>query len=137
MSSSITLADSLDIDFSDVIDEGAPRLPPTHPGTVLREEFLEPLEMSANALARELRVPPNRITAILAGKRSVTAETALRLSAFFETSAEFWINLQTRHDLEDAWDDLADELSMIATLSSARGRLSRNRGTRRRGPAQT
>lgn len=71
----------------------------THPGEILREEFLAPLGMSANALARELRVPPNRITAIVNGTRSVTADTALRLARYFGTTPEFWINLQAAHDL--------------------------------------
>lgn len=71
----------------------------THPGEILREEFLAPLGMSANALARELRVPPNRITAIVNGTRSVTADTALRLARYFGTTPEFWINLQASHDL--------------------------------------
>ena len=74
----------------------------THPGEILRQEFLAPLGMSANALARELRVPPNRITAIVNGTRSVTADTALRLARYFGTTPEFWINLQAGHDLSRA-----------------------------------
>ena len=71
----------------------------THPGEVLSEEFLKPLRMSVNALALALRVPATRIGAIVKGERSVTADTALRLSRFFGTSAEFWVNLQAMHDL--------------------------------------
>ncbi len=73
----------------------------THPGEVLREEFMVPLGISANALARDLDVPPNRITGIIAdrGPRAVTPDTALRLAAYFGTSAEFWINLQAAYDL--------------------------------------
>ena len=71
----------------------------THPGEILREEFLAPLGMSANALARELRVPPNRITAIVNRTRAVSADTALRLARYFGTTPEFWINLQAAHDL--------------------------------------
>jgi addiction module HigA family antidote len=71
----------------------------THPGEILAEEFLAPLEMSANALALALRVPANRIGAIIRGRRAVTADTALRLARFFGTSAEFWMNLQAMHDL--------------------------------------
>ncbi len=74
----------------------------THPGEILREEFLVPLGMSANALARELRVPPNRITAIVNQTRSVTADTALRLARYFGTTPEFWTNLQAAHDLSRA-----------------------------------
>jgi addiction module HigA family antidote len=80
--------------------ESAGRLPPVHPGDVLRHDFLEPLGLSAHALAIALRVPPNRITAILAGERAVTAETALRLARHFGTSPGFWLNLQKAYDLE-------------------------------------
>ena len=71
----------------------------THPGEVLSEEFLIPLDMSVNALAMRLRVPATRIGAIVKGERSVTADTALRLARFFRTSPEFWMNLQAMHDL--------------------------------------
>src|SRR5580700_3759852 len=74
----------------------------THPGEMLSEEFLKPLEMSVNALAIALRVPATRIGAIVKGERSVTADTALRLARFFGTSAEFWMNLQAMHDLTRA-----------------------------------
>ena len=70
-----------------------------HPGEVLQEEYLTPLGITANALAMALRVPPNRITAIVKGERGVTADTAMRLARFFNTSAEFWMNLQSMHDL--------------------------------------
>ncbi len=71
----------------------------THPGEILAEEFLAPLGMSVNALALGLRVPANRIGAIVKGKRAVTADTALRLARFFGTSPEFWMNLQAMYDL--------------------------------------
>lgn len=74
----------------------------THPGEVLAEEFLAPLGLSINAVAIALRVPATRIGAIVKGERSVTADTALRLARFFSTSAEFWINLQSMHDLTKA-----------------------------------
>ncbi len=74
----------------------------THPGEVLAEEFLKPLHMSVNALAMALRVPATRIGAVVKGERSVTADTALRLSRFFGNSAEFWIGLQATHDLTKA-----------------------------------
>lgn len=80
---------------------GAP-LPNITPGEVLRAEFLEPMGLSARALAREIGVPANRITGIIHGARAVTAETALLLARRFGTSAEFWMNLQTAHDLEEA-----------------------------------
>jgi addiction module HigA family antidote len=81
---------------------GTPNRVTTHPGEILGEEFLEPLGMSANALAMALRVPATRIGAIVKGKRSVTADTALRLARFFGTSPEFWISLQATHDLTKA-----------------------------------
>ena len=71
----------------------------THPGVMLRAEFLEPLNLSASALAKELKIPANRLTEIVGGRRSVTADTALRLADRFGTSAEFWMNLQSLHDL--------------------------------------
>jgi antitoxin HigA-1 len=77
-------------------------LPPVTPGEVLREEFMAPLDLSANRLAEALGVPANRITAILNGTRSVTADSALRLARCFSTSPEFWLNLQLLHDLEVA-----------------------------------
>lgn len=74
----------------------------THPGEVLLEEFLKPLNLSANALAIALRVPATRIGAITKGERAVTADTALRLAQYFGTSPEFWLNMQAMHDLTRA-----------------------------------
>ena len=78
------------------------RMRPVHPGEILREEFLAPLAMSANALAMAIHVPANRVSAVLAGKRAVTADTALRLARYFRTTPEFWMNLQQTHDLRVA-----------------------------------
>jgi addiction module HigA family antidote len=74
----------------------------THPGEVLREEYLIPLDLSARALARELDVPPNRLTEIMRGTRDVTADTAIRLGRYFGTDPRFWLNLQAAHDLSKA-----------------------------------
>ena len=74
----------------------------THPGEVLREEFLAPLGLTVNAVATALRVPATRMGAIVKGERAVTADTAMRLGRYFGTSAEFWLNLQTLHDLTKA-----------------------------------
>jgi addiction module HigA family antidote len=71
----------------------------THPGEVLAEEFLKPLQLSANALGRELGVPANRISEIVNGSRALTADTALRLGRYFKTTPQFWMNLQVAHDL--------------------------------------
>jgi addiction module HigA family antidote len=90
--------DAGQVDFSDV--ESIERLPPVHPGEVLQHDFLEPLGLSAHALAMALRVPPNRVTAILADERAVTAETALRLSRHFGTTPGFWLDLQKAYELD-------------------------------------
>ena len=74
----------------------------THPGEMLRDEFLVPLKLSATALAKELGIPANRLTQIINKQRSVTADTALRLARYFGTSPTFWINLQAMHDLTKA-----------------------------------
>ena len=75
-------------------------LPPIHPGEILMEEFLEPMGISQYRLAKDISVPPRRINEIVHGKRSITADTALRLGRFFGMSPQFWLNLQTRYDLE-------------------------------------
>ncbi len=84
------------------IPAGPDGLPAIHPGDMLRREFLEPLDMTATALARALGMPPNRIIAIVNGDRSVTAETAILFEAFFKVSAEFWLSLQRTYDLKIA-----------------------------------
>ncbi len=78
----------------------ASRLAPVHPGEILREEFLAPLGLSQNGLARALRVPTPRVGEIVHCRRAVTPDTALRLARFFGTSPEFWVNLQAQHDLD-------------------------------------
>lgn len=85
-------------------------LPPIHPGDILREEFLEPMGISAYRLAKDISVPLTRITAILDGKRSITADTALRLSRYFGMSERFWCNLQANYDIEVAKDALGTRL---------------------------
>lgn len=84
-------------DFSDVITGNALR--PVHPGEILREEYLNPLGMSANALAIALKIPAPRINDIVREKRGITPDTALRLARYFGSSPEFWLNLQTAYDL--------------------------------------
>ena len=78
----------------------ANKLPPIHPGEILREEFLEPMGISQYRLAKDINVPPRRINEIVLGKRAITPDTALRLSLYFGLSERFWMNLQTRYDLE-------------------------------------
>jgi len=97
---SIRAEDVIGLDLSDVAE--TERIGPVSPGEVLREEFMAPLGLSGRALARELGVPSNRITEIVAGQRAITAETAILLADRFGTTAEFWLNLQTAHELEEA-----------------------------------
>src|SRR2546429_9819258 len=78
------------------------KLPNIHPGEVLLEEFLTPMSVSQNALARAVGVPPRRINEIVLGKRAITADTALRLAHYFGTSEQFWMALQASYDLEEA-----------------------------------
>jgi addiction module HigA family antidote len=86
------------------------KLAPVHPGEILLEEFLRPLGLSQYRLAKDLSVPPRRINEIVRGTRAVTADTALRLARYFGTSERFWLNLQTRYDLEVEKDRLGRRL---------------------------
>ena len=98
------------------------RLPNVHPGEVLLEEFLKPLELSQNRLARDLGVPPRRINEIVLGKRSVTPDTALRLARYFGTSERFWLGLQTDYDLEEARRSLGKEIDhQVSPRQAAHG----------------
>ncbi len=83
---------------------------PIHPGTILLEEFVEPMDISQYRLAKDTSVSARRINEIVHGKRSITADTALRLGKFFNMTPQFWMNLQSRYDLEVAEDNLADKL---------------------------
>ena len=97
------------------------KLDPIHPGEVLFADFLEPLGLSQYRLAHSMSVPPRRINEIVHGTRAVTADTALRLSRFFGTSAQFWLNLQAHYDLEVERDRLGrrlkDEVEVFAAAS--------------------
>jgi len=86
------------------------KLNPIHPGEILMEEFLKPIGISQYRLAKDISVPPRRINEIVHGKRSVTADTALRFGRFFGMSPQFWLNLQTRYDLEVTEDSLGNRL---------------------------
>jgi addiction module HigA family antidote len=94
-------------------------MPPVHPGEILLEEFLKPLEVSQYQLAKEISVPARRVNEIVHGQRRVSADTALRLARYFGTSERFWMNLQTRYDLEIEKDRLGDALDEIHPLSAA------------------
>src|ERR1700758_2149080 len=86
------------------------RLPPIHPGEILREDFMKPLGISMNRLALDLRVPVTRVAEIVHERRGITPDTALRLGRYFNTSARFWLNAQTAHDLDVAEDNLASAI---------------------------
>jgi addiction module HigA family antidote len=94
-------------------------LPPVHPGEILRELYLEPLDMTSYALAKRLHVPRTRIERIVAEKTGITPDTALRLARFFKTTPEFWMNLQNRFDLKVEAEVLKDELKDIAAYEAA------------------
>jgi len=83
----------------------AKKLKPVHPGEILSEDFMKPYSLSMNRLALDLRVPVTRIADIVAERRAVTTDTALRLARYFKTTPEFWLNLQTKYDLEVAEDE--------------------------------
>jgi addiction module HigA family antidote len=95
------------------------RLKNVHPGEVLGEEFLKPLGVSAYRIAKEIGVPATRVSEILHGRRSITADTALRLAKYFGTSAKFWLGLQEDHDLEEESLAKAKELKAIVPLDQA------------------
>ena len=86
------------------------RMRPIHPGEILREDYLVPLDLSAHALAMELRVPAPRINDVVREKRSITVDTALRLARYFNTTAQFWMNLQSSYDLKVAERELGSKI---------------------------
>lgn len=93
--------------------------PPVMPGEILLEDFLEPMGISQYRLAKEISVPQRRISEIVHGKRSITANTALRLGRYFGMEAQFWLNLQTRHDLLRAEEELNERLDKEVTPHAA------------------
>ncbi|GAA3797279.1 HigA family addiction module antitoxin [Cellulomonas soli] len=95
------------------------KIAPIHPGEVLQEDFLDGFGITQHRLAVSIGVPPRRINEIVHGKRSVSADTALRLAKFFGTSAAYWLSLQARYDLDLAEDRVADQIAAIAPLQVA------------------
>ena len=95
------------------------KIEPVHPGEILLEEFLQPMNISQYRLAKDLGLPLSRINQITLGNRVITAETALLLSKYFNLSEEFWLNLQNRYDLEMAKDKLKDRINSVKKLSAA------------------
>jgi addiction module HigA family antidote len=97
-----------------------PKLPPVHPGEHLLEDFLVPLGITQSRLASDLGVPPRRINEIIRGKRAVTAETALLLARFFSgVSAQYWLNLQARYDLEMARDSMREAVRRVRPMEAS------------------
>ena len=95
------------------------KVPPVHPGEVLLEEFLKPLDISQYRLAKDINVAPRRVNEIVQGKRSISADTALRLARYFGTSDRFWLNLQARYDLEIEKDRLGKRLEREVAVRRA------------------
>lgn len=99
--------------------EPTDRLSPIHPGEVLMEDFLEGFAITQHKLAVAIGVPPRRINEIVHGKRAITADTALRLSRYFGTTAQFWLNLQTAYDLDLVEDRISEQLKGISPIHAA------------------
>lgn len=94
-------------------------IPLSHPGEILLEEWLKSLNISADALAGAIAVPPRRVHEIIQGKRGISADTALRLAAFFQTDAQSWLNLQNHYDTEQAREKIAATLAHIPAYNAA------------------
>ncbi len=109
--------DSHQFDFSEVTT--GKRLPPIHPGEILREEFLKPMTLSVYEFANTINVPRSRANDIVRGRRAITTDTALRLARYFGTTPEFWINLQSRYDLDVADRDLRKRIEKEVTPRAA------------------
>jgi len=110
------------IDFSDIATGG--RLPPVHPGNILMEDFLKPMALTPYRFAKLIKVPLNRVTAIIDGKRAISVDTAMRFGRFFSTSTELWLGLQQQHDLDVANDRLSKRIArevqpFVATAKAA------------------
>lgn len=90
--------------------------PPIHPGEILKEEFIEPLGITSHRVAEDTHTPSTCISEIIKGRKSITADTALRFARYFGTTAEFWLNLQIRYDLELAKDELGDSINAVKPL---------------------
>jgi addiction module HigA family antidote len=96
----------------------AQKLAPVHPGEVLAEDFMAPRGLSANQLALALRVPANRLTEMIRGRRSISADTALRLARYFDTTPALWMNLQSRYDLDVAQDEAGKQIEREVAVAA-------------------
>jgi addiction module HigA family antidote len=115
----MSIARDAAVDYTEIIDPDAKPVGPIHPGTILAEEFLDPLGLSAYALAKAICVPRNRITGIVHGERAITADTALRLGRFFGMSPEIWLGLQMDYDLETTRASIGSRLELEVTPRAA------------------
>jgi addiction module HigA family antidote len=97
----------------------AKKLAPIHPGEILADVFMSPLGLSANRLALDLHIPANRVTEIVRGRRAITADTALRLARYFDTSAELWLGLQQDYDLQKATDEMGSRIEREVRVAAA------------------
>jgi antitoxin HigA-1 len=95
------------------------KIPNIHPGEILKEEFLIPFHISAYKLAKETKIPPTRVSQILKGRRSITADTALRFSKYFGTTPDFWLGLQIEYDLREEISHKYKEINTIKTIESS------------------
>jgi len=95
------------------------KIPNIHPGEILKEEFLIPFHISAYKLAKETKIPPTRVSQILKGRRSITADTALRFSKYFGTTPDFWLGLQIEYDLREEISHKYKEINAIKTIESS------------------
>jgi len=115
---SIRIEDLDTLDFSDVAEPGSAPIATSHPGEILLEDWLKPMGITQYRLAKEIGVPQRRIGEIVAGRRGITADTALRLGRFFGTDAQSWLNLQDRYDTERALESLEPALGRIRPWNS-------------------
>ena len=105
------------------------KLAPVHPGEVLAEDFMAPRGLSANQLALALRVPANRLTEVIRGRRSISADTALRLARYFDTTPGLWMNLQSRYDLDVAQDEAGKQIEREVAVAAGIGCTPANGGS--------
>ena len=115
----MSIARDAAVDYADIVDLDAERVGPIHPGAILKEEFLEPLGLSAYGLAKAIGVPRNRITGIICGERAITADAALRLAHHFGISPEFWLGLQMDYGLETTRASIGHRLEQEVTPRAA------------------
>lgn len=121
--------DAHSVDFSDIA--AGHRLPPVHPGEILRDDFLVPLAISVYELAHEIKVPRSRVNDIVRARRAVTADTAIRIARYFGTSPEFWLNLQAQYDLDVANRTIRHRIEREVAPRASSAAVTRKQAVRR------